>query len=54
MAKIIFVVTVLMKSCVVAVYTVYNIQYTQRQHQHTDCIYGHNTGLHKNCNGKSN
>jgi hypothetical protein len=22
----------------------------QRQHQHTDCMYGHHTGLHKNCN----
>jgi len=22
----------------------------QRQHQHTDYIHGHHTGLHKNCN----
>jgi hypothetical protein len=22
----------------------------QRQHQHTDCICGHHTGLHENCN----
>jgi hypothetical protein len=24
----------------------------RRQHQHTDCIYGHYTGLHENYNNK--
>jgi len=24
----------------------------QQQHQHTDCVYGHHTGLHEKCNNK--